>query len=104
MRLLLTHQRELAEITVTPVGGIKTIRVTSEGEGFKVLPRVWVRSRGGVGVFLSNFEIDRVSAERLKEPMPKKLFKSQMVGQTGLLMARVKFKRTHILLDKALMM
>ena len=46
-----------AEITVTPVGGIKTIRVTSEGEGFKVLPRVWVRSRGGVGAVLaSNFE------------------------------------------------
>ena len=57
MRLLLTHQREVsAEITVTPVGGIKTIRVTSEGEGFKVLPRVWVRSRGGVrSKLLPNF-------------------------------------------------
>ena len=75
-----------AEITVTPVGGIKTIRVTSEGEGFKVLPRVWVRSRGGVGAVLSPIlGIDRVSVERLKEPgiAEKVIQVTDVASQTG---------------------
>jgi len=75
-----------AEITVTPVGGIKTIRVTSQGEGFKVLPRVWVKSRGGVGAVLSPIlGIDRLSKEQLKEPgiAEKVIQVTDVASQTG---------------------
>ena len=42
-----------ASITVTELGAIKSIRVTKKGEGFKVKPTAYIRSRGGVGAKLS---------------------------------------------------
>ena len=75
-----------AQISVTKVGGIKSIKVTKEGEGFKVLPRVWIKSRGGVGAVLSPvLGIDRVSRERLKEPgvAEKVIQVTDVASQTG---------------------
>ena len=75
-----------AQISVTKVGGIKSIKVTKEGEGFKVLPKVWIKSRGGVGAVLSPvLGIDRVSRERLKEPgvADKVIQVTDVASQTG---------------------
>ena len=51
------------------MGAIKSIRVTKKGEGFKVKPTAYIRSRGGVGAKLSpQLGIDTIDKERLKEP------------------------------------
>ena len=56
-------------ITVTELGAIKSITVTKKGEGFKVKPTAYIKSRGGVGAKLSpQLGIDTVDKETLKEP------------------------------------
>lgn len=56
-------------ITVTELGAIESIRVTKRGEGFKVKPTAYIKSRGGIGAKLSpQLGIDNVDEERLKEP------------------------------------
>lgn len=58
-----------ASITVTDQGAIKSIRVTKKGEGFKVRPTAYIKSKGGIGAKLSpQLGIDKVNGERLNEP------------------------------------
>jgi hypothetical protein len=58
-----------ATINVTDLGAIKSIRVTKKGEGFKVKPTVYIKSRGGIGAVLSGqLGIDNVDEERMREP------------------------------------
>lgn len=58
-----------ATIDVTELGAIKSIRVTQKGEGFKVKPTVYIKSRGGIGAVLSGqLGIDNVDEERMREP------------------------------------
>ena len=58
-----------ATIDVTDLGAIKSIRVTQKGEGFKVKPTVYIKSRGGIGAVLSGqLGIDKVDEESMREP------------------------------------
>ena len=58
-----------ASITVNDQGAITSIRVTKKGEGFKVKPTAYIKSKGGIGAKLSpQLGIDNVDKERLKEP------------------------------------
>ena len=59
----------VATIDVTDLGAIKSIRVTQKGEGFKVKPTVYIKSRGGIGAILSGqLGIDNVDEESMREP------------------------------------
>ena len=58
-----------ATITVTELGAIKTIKVTKKGEGFKVKPTAYIKSKGGIGAIINpQLGIDTVDEEKLKEP------------------------------------
>ena len=58
-----------ASITVTELGAIKTIKVTKKGEGFKVKPTAYIKSKGGIGAIINpQLGIDTVDEEKLKEP------------------------------------
>ena len=58
-----------AEITVTQLGAIESIRVTQEGEGFKVRPTAYIKSKGGIGAVLApQLGLNRIEKERLTEP------------------------------------
>jgi len=58
-----------ASITVNEQGAITSIRVTKRGEGFKVKPTAYIKSKGGIGAILSpQLGIDKVNGERLNEP------------------------------------
>ena len=53
-----------ATITVTELGAIKNIKVTKKGEGFKVKPTAYIKSKGGIGLLLIlNLGIDTVDEE-----------------------------------------
>lgn len=67
--IITPSQGAKATITVTELGAIKSIRVTSKGEGFKVKPTAYIKSRGGIGAVINpQLGIDTISQERLKEP------------------------------------
>lgn len=56
-------------INVTDMGAIRSIRVTKKGEGFKVRPTAYIKSRGGIGaVLIPQLGIDTVDEELLNEP------------------------------------
>ena len=58
-----------AELTVSDVGSIRSIKVTEPGEGFKELPNVYVKSKRGVrSKLLPQLGVNRVSAEAVREP------------------------------------
>ena len=58
-----------ATITVTELGAIKNIKVTKKGEGFKVKPTAYIKSKGGIGAIINpQLGIDTVDEEKLKEP------------------------------------
>lgn len=50
-------------------GSLESIKLISPGEGFKEVPRVYIQSETGYNVkLIPVFDIDRVSADKLKEP------------------------------------
>ena len=58
-----------AELRVSDVGSIRSIKVTEPGEGFKELPNVYVKSKKGLrSNLLPQLGVNRVSAEAVKEP------------------------------------
>ena len=58
-----------ASITVNEQGAITSIRVTKKGEGFKVKPTAYIKTKDGIGAKLSpQLGIDTVDKEKLKEP------------------------------------
>ena len=58
-----------AEITVTPTGSIQSIRVTEQGEGFKEMPKAYIKSKTGrFSKLLPQLGVNRVPADLLREP------------------------------------
>ena len=58
-----------AELTVSDVGSIRSIKVTEPGEGFKEMPNVYIKSKKGVrSKLLPQLGVNRVSAEAVREP------------------------------------
>jgi hypothetical protein len=50
-------------------GALESIKLTSSGEGFKEVPRVYIQSNTGYNSkLIPVFDIDRVSVDKLKEP------------------------------------
>ena len=67
--IITPSQGAKATITVTELGAIKSIRVTSRGEGFTVKPTAYIKSKGGIGAIINpQLGIDTINQERLKEP------------------------------------
>ena len=58
-----------AELRVSDVGSIRSIKVTQPGEGFKELPNVYVKSKNGLrSNLIPQLGVNRVSAESVREP------------------------------------
>ena len=58
-----------ATLRVTPQGGVLGIKVTKSGEGFREMPRVYIKSKTGIGArLLPQLGVNRVSAKLAKEP------------------------------------
>ena len=58
-----------AELRVSEVGSIRSIKVTQPGEGFKEMPNVYIKSKTGVrSKLLPQLGVNRVSAEAVREP------------------------------------
>ncbi len=58
-----------ATLKVTPQGGVLGIKVTKSGEGFREMPRVYIKSKTGIGArLLPQLGVNRVSAKLAKEP------------------------------------
>ena len=58
-----------AELRVSEVGSIRSIKVTEPGEGFKEMPNVYIKSKRGVrSKLLPQLGVNRVSAEAVREP------------------------------------
>jgi len=58
-----------AELRVSEVGSIRSIKVTEPGEGFKEMPNVYVKSKKGLrSNLLPQLGVNRVSAEAVREP------------------------------------
>ena len=58
-----------AELRVSDVGSIRSIKVTEPGEGFKELPNVYVKSKNGLrSNLIPQLGVNRVSAEAVREP------------------------------------
>lgn len=59
----------IAVPTFGAFGTLEGVRITSTGEGFKEVPRIYVASETGFNAkLIPRFCIDRVSADQLKEP------------------------------------
>ena len=68
------------------MGAIKTIKVTKKGEGFKVKPTAYIKSKGGIGAIINpQLGIDTVDEEKLKEPgvSDKVIQVKDVVGHTN---------------------
>ena len=58
-----------AELRVSEVGSIRSIKVTEPGEGFKEMPNVYIKSKRGVrSKLLPQLGVNRMSAEAVREP------------------------------------
>ena len=58
-----------ATLRVTPQGGVLGIKVTKSGEGFREMPRVYIKSKTGIGArLLPQLGVNRVSAKLATEP------------------------------------
>ena len=58
-----------AELKVTPQGGIRSIKVTQQGEGYKELPNVYIKSKNGLGArLLPQLGVNRVSDIQMSDP------------------------------------
>ena len=58
-----------AELRVSEVGSIRSIKVTEPGEGFKEIPNVYIKSKRGIrSKLLPQLGVNRVSAESVREP------------------------------------
>ena len=58
-----------AELRVTPQGGIRSIKITQQGEGYKELPNVYIKSKNGIGArLLPQLGVNRVSDSQMSDP------------------------------------